>query len=226
MKPVKLTIFSIIFILCTSLTSKANAAKTNIEIGVNCSTLRNEDSKSEPGLCFGIHKDFYPIRSFNGYFGFGLNYARREIFLENITWPSNFFIQDSDIVYGNMKINIQHLNLPIKVGYHLFKSKTFSINVYSSYMLNIPFINDNSHKRKREIQLSHEERRTFDFDYTHADETSADIFFSAQVGFMVLFHKFGFGCRYEKAQGETDCSSSLVIRDEMDSIQMLFHIYF
>jgi len=84
----------IIILMPVSIKAKTN---TYIKVGANISSFRTEEGKSEPGLCFGIGKEFYPFRKFNGFFGFGLDYQQKKFILENRTWRSDPNYDDSDI---------------------------------------------------------------------------------------------------------------------------------
>ncbi len=214
-----------IFIIIFSINANS-ASNTNIEIGVNYSSLRTEGGTSKPGLCFGVGRDIYPFRSFNGYIGFGLSYVRRTVRLENKTWPSGFYTDDSDIVYGDIIIDESYLDLPVKLGYHFNKSKSISINIYTSLTLSIPIKNHTIYQTNKIVYLTPDEKGTFYFDYYKTDETYLDKFTNAQIGFILFFKKVGLGCRYEKALTETDCTGFVLIKDKIDSFQIMVHVYF
>ena len=214
-----------IFIIIFSINANS-ASNTNIEIGVNYSSLRTEGGTSKPGLCFGVGRDIYPFRSFNGYIGFGLSYVRRTVRLENKTWPSDFDYNWADIEYGNITISDSYLILPVKLGYHFYKNNKVSINVYISLSRCIPIMDHKRYDHIKTVYLTHEEKGTLDFDYGKADGPNRTASTCAEIGFILFFKKVGLGCRYEKALSETDCTGFVLRKDNIDSFQVMVHVYF
>jgi hypothetical protein len=80
-----------------------------LKLGANYSSFRTE--KSESGLTFGFGKDFYPSRSFNGFFGFDLSYVTKNLKLENKIWPPGFDLKDSNVSVGDIPLDRSYRNI-------------------------------------------------------------------------------------------------------------------
>jgi hypothetical protein len=191
-----------------------------LKAGVNYSSLRTEGGKSEPGLTFGFGKDFFPIRSFSGFFGFEVNYTRKKVTLENKTWPTNFDPAISDIAIGDIAVDIGFLEVPVNVGYFLQIKKYVVMRPSVGTSLSVPIQMKTYIKNSRTIFLDPDDKGKYEFDYLHWDEVHANVSTNLQIGLDFYYHCFGLLIQYQRAFVKTNSSRSLTIRDKLDSFQI------
>ncbi len=207
----------IIFILPISVKAKS---LTYIKIGANFSSFRKEEGRNEPGLCFGAGKEFYPIRSFNGFFDLGIDFKRKKYILENRTWQSDPYYNISDIEMGDINVNILYAELPINVGYSIVINNQFVSNIYTGYSLSIPIKNHTKISDKKTIPLGPDERKTYNFDYIPLDENYTIPSTNFILGARLSFKRLAIITSYARALSVTEGVTSLSVRDKIDTFEI------
>ena len=184
------------------------------------SYFRTEQGKSEPGLCFGIGKEFYPIRSFNGFLGLGLDYKRKKYTLANRSWPSEFDPYDSDVITGDINVDISYLEMPLKFGYSIKINENYSSIIYAGYCLSISINESTKIANRKSIPLRPEERGTYEFDYIREDWDHATGSTNFHLGTRLSYKRFAILFNYSRAISVTEGILSLSIRDKIDTFEI------
>lgn len=214
-----LLLILLVFILLSPVNGRAKSPNC-IELGFNQSKFRNEKCISHPGLTFGIMKDFYPIHSFNGFIGFGINYQRKKFILEDRTWKSDPYFDDSDIEIGDINVNISYIELPVSVGYSIIIKNKTSSSIYTGFSLSIPIKNHTRISNQKTILLGPNERKTYPYDYIPLDENYTIPSTNIQIGFRLSYYQFVLIINYSRALSITEGVSSLSVRDKIDTFKM------
>ena len=198
-------------------------ARTNtyIKTGINISFFRTDEGKSEPGFCFGVSREFYPIRSFNGFLGLGLNYQQKKYILENRTWSTNYFDpDDSDINLGNINVNVSFIEIPVMFGYSVNINDSFTSSIYAGYGLSIPISEHTKCSNVKIIPLEPEKRGTYEFDYILLDENYTTISQNFHFGARLSYKRFAIILNYAMALTITEGVSTLSVRDKIDTFEI------
>ena len=191
-----------------------------VKVGVNYSFFRTEGGRSEPGLAFGLGKNFYPIRSFNVFGSGEVCYLRKKVTLENKTWPTSFDPSISDIAIGDIIVDIGFLEIPVNVGYFLRVNKHVVMKPSVGASLSIPIQMKTYITNSRTIFLDPDDKGKYEFDYLHWDEVHANVSTNLQMRFDFYYRCFGLLIQYQRAFVKTKSSRSLTIEDKLDSFQI------
>lgn len=199
---------------------------TYVKLGMNISSFRNEEGQSKPGICFGLGKEFYPIRSFDGFFGIGVDYQRRKVVLKNRTWKSNIFIDDSDIESANIDVDVSYLDIPLKLGYSIGVRKSLILNIYTGCSISIPVKNHTVISNQTTLPLGPDERRGYRYDYLIVDENviipSTNLYF----GIILKYNRYLLNINLIKAISKTEGFTSLNVEDKLDCFELSFSFLF
>ena len=215
----ELIIFSIIFLTPPSLFAQPTK---HVKLGVNYSTFRNEEGKSKPGLTVGLGKDFYPIRSFDGFFGFELSYIRKKVTLENKTTPTNIDPKDSDVVIEDIKADIAYIDIPFKVGYTpIGRNGKCSFHVFGGFTISLPIKNHTVLKEKKIIFLEPDERGKYQFDYVIGGYEGTNISTNLLLGTRFTYEPLALTISYSRAQNNARGFTNLSVKDRIDSFYMV-----
>jgi hypothetical protein len=199
---------------------------TYLKLGVNYASLRREGGKSEPGLTLGLGKDFYPIGSFNGFFGFNLYYVTKKLKLENKTWPSGFNPKDSDVVIGDIPLDRSYLEFHTKLGYNFSLSHNkAAIGLFAGPLFSFPIKYLSRSLSDSTIFLDPDERGKYEFDYLLCESEGADKILHWFIGIAAVYKSIGIEIRYDRASRQK-CIRGLTINDALDSIHvMLLYVF-
>lgn len=199
---------------------------TYLKLGVNYSYLRTEEGKNEPGLTVGLGKDFYPIRSFNGFFGLSSSYVIKKLKLEDKTWPTNMQPEWSDVEVGNVPLDRSYLEFHTKLGYRfslLYNKAT--IGLFAGPLLSFPIKYSSRFLSDSTIFLDPDERGKYEFDYLRCESEGADKILHWFMGITVTYKSFGIETRYDRASRQK-CIRGLTINDALDSFHvMLLYVF-
>lgn len=209
----------LIAILLSAFPVKARSL-TSLKLGANISSFRTEAGKSKPGLCFGFGKEFYPIRSCNGFFGFGLDYQQKKYILENRTWPGGMDPNDSDIIMGDINVNISYIEIPLKFGYSVHINNRYTSSIYAGYSLSIPLKNHTKVSNRKSILLGPDERGSYEFDYIREDWDHAMALTNSYVGVRLSYKRFAIIISYARALSNTEGITNLTVRDKIDTFEI------
>lgn len=194
-----------------------------LKLGINYSSLRTEGGKSGPGLTLGVGKDFYPIRSFNGFFGLNLSYVTKKLKLENKTWPTNMQLEWSDVEVGDIPLDRSYLELHTKLGYSFpLSHNKAAIELFAGPLLSFPIKYSSRFLSDSTIFLEPDERGKYEFDYLRCESEGADEFLYWFMGIAVVYKSFGIEIRYDRAASSQECIRGLTINDALDSFHVLF----
>ncbi|MBC6951767.1 hypothetical protein DWB58_27930 [candidate division KSB1 bacterium] len=196
------------------------------KLGANYSYLRTDGGKSRPGLTLGVGKDFYPIRSFDGFLGFELGYITKKMKLENKTWPTNMQPEWSDVEVGDVPLNRSYLEFHTKLGYRfsLFHNKA-AIGLFVGPLLSFPIKYSSRFLSDSTIFLDSDERGKYEFDYLRCESQGADKHLHWFMGIAVIYKNLGTEMCYDRASRQ-NCIRGLTINDALDSFHvMLFYTF-
>lgn len=200
---------------------------TYIKLGKNISFFRTEECKSKPGICFGLGKEIYPSQKINGYVGFELFYARKKMNLENRTWPGGMDPKFSDVVIGDIKLDISYLEVPVRIGYSfIIKEKRLFLQFFAGHSISIPVKNHTDVEIGEIIFLKPDERGKYKFDYVRWEEVTTSISRNIQIGVNFVFKPLAVDFIYTKAVTNTEGFTDLIIRDKLDSYQITLSYVF
>lgn len=192
-----------------------------VKLGVNYSSFRTEDGKSEPGLTFGVGKDFYPIRSFNGFLGLEVNYTRRRVTLENKATPTSFDPRYADVVIEDINASIAYLDMLLKVGYiPLKKNDKYSLQTFGGFGISFPIKNHTELNEKAIIFLGPNEKGKFEFDYVIGNYESINTSTNLLVGMAIDYEPFMLYVNFNRALNKTRGFTNLSVKDAIDSFCM------
>ena len=194
-----------------------------LKLGVNYSFFRTEGGKSEPGLAFGVDKDFYPIRSFNGFFGFELGYAIKKFKLQNKTWPTDFYQPElSDVMIGDIPLDRSYIEFHTKIGYNFpgFRNKV-AITLFGGPFFSFPIKYLQRFVADTTIELSPDEKGKYKFDYLRCESDGVDRILNWFVGIAVFYKSIGIDICYNRGS-RTGCIRGLTIDDALDSFSAMF----
>lgn len=192
-----------------------------IKTGVNFSYLRNEEVKITPGFSFGITKNIYPIRFFNGYFGFGLYYQQKRFILEDRTWKSDIYVENFDVEKGNIDANIHYIDIPLKIGYTIKIRNQYASSIYMGPSLSIPLKNNTEIQYQETLNLTSEERNTYNYDYIPLDENYIIPAVNFHLGTKLSIKKIAIIANYVGALSVTEGITGLSLQDKIDSFEIL-----
>ncbi len=193
-----------------------------LKIGVNYSSCRTKGSKSEPGLTIGFDKNYYPIQSHNGFWGFGISYVQKKAKLENKTWPTDFDPTFSNVEIGDLQYQIGYLEIPINIGYDIIRENNrIFLKVYTGSSLSIP-IHKNSAAGSRTLILDPDQKGKFKFDYLRWDGVGALSTLAINLHADVAFYygRVGIDFHYSRAISEIKPSGALTVQHKLDSFQI------
>ena len=192
-----------------------------VKLGVNYSSFRTEGGKSEPGLTFGVGKDFYSTQTSNGFVGFEVNYTRKKVILENKTWPSGFNPDDSDVVIGDIRTDISFIDIPFRIGYKLpIKKQNISMQVLSGFAVSLP-IKDHSGGTINDIIFFYSnEKGVFEFDYVRWTDKSTSVSVNIQFGARICANSIGLDVMYLHAITNTEGFVVQTISDKIDTFKV------
>ena len=209
------------FLLVFSVTlTEISSAKTvkYIELGFNQSRFRNQECKSKIGPSFGLGLDYYPIKSFGAFIGTELLYQNKKLLVENKTWPTSLFTESSsEVITGDLDINLYYMELPIKFGYSFKLSDQFLTSIFAGYSLSIPLNDKTDHLEKNVRQLAPSERGKYDFDYILVDESGVSWSKNFNVGLRFSYNHFALMLNYSKALSFTKDIEGINIQGKIDS---------
>lgn len=192
-----------------------------LKLGLNYSSLRTEGGKSEPGLTLGLGKDFYPIRSFNGFLGFDLSYATKKLKLENKTWPEGLDPAHSNVRIGDIPLDRSYLEFHTKLGYSFSLSRNrASIGLFAGPSLSFPIRYLSRFLADSTIFLDPDERGKYEFDYLRCESEGADKILHWFMGIAVIYKSLGIEIRYDRASRQ-NCIRGLTIDDALDSFHVM-----
>ncbi len=192
-----------------------------LKLGVNYSFFRTEGGKSEPGLTFGFGKDFYPIRSFSGFFGFHLGYVTKRLKLENKTWPGGLDPEYSNVRVGDIPLDRSYLEFQTKLGYIISLShKKTTVQLSAGPLLSFPLKYLSRFLADSTIFLDPDEQGKYEFDYLRCESEGADKILRWFMGIAVLYRSFGIEIRYDSASRQK-CIRGLTINDALDSFHVM-----
>lgn len=215
--------------MLTFIFTSVGTAKTikYIELGINQSKFRNEESKSQFGPSFGVGLDYYPLKAFGGFVGSGLMYQNKRFLVEDRTWPTDFFPEFSSyVVTGDFKVNVSYLEIPMHIGYSV-KINTFThSSLFAGYSLSLPIINHTRVIENNVRLLNADEVGIYDFDYILVDENYMSMAKNCYVGFSLIYKRYAVLFTYTKALSITSGVSSKSIQDKIDNIKISFAVMF
>lgn len=189
-----------------------------VKLGINYSSFRTEGGRSEPGLTFGVGKDFYLIRSFKGFWGFGVDYARKKVTLENKVTPTSFDPKYSDVVIEDIKANIAYMDILFSVGYvPLEKSGKYSLRAFGGFTISLPIKNHTELNEKKIIFLGPDEWGKYEFDYVIGSYESINPSTNLLTGISFNYKSFILYINLSRALSSTRGFTNLSVRDRIDS---------
>ena len=192
-----------------------------VKLGVNYSSFRTEGGKSEPGLTFGVGKDFYSTQTSNGFVGFEVNYTRKKVILENKTWPSGFNPDDSDVVIGDIRTDISFIDIPFRIGYKLpIKKQNISMQVLSGFAVSLPIKDHSGGTINDIIFLDPNEKGEFEFDYVRWTDKSTSVSVNIQFGARICANSIGLDVMYLHAITNTEGFVVQTISDKIDTFKV------
>ena len=192
-----------------------------VKLGVNYSSFRTEGGKSEPGLTFGVGKDFYSTQTSNGFVGFEVNYTRKKVILENKTWPSGFNPDDSDVVIGDIRTDISFIDIPFRIGYKLpIKKQNISMQVLSGFAVSLPIKDHSGGTINDIIFLDPNEKGVFEFDYVRWTDKSTSVSVNIQFGARICANSIGLDVMYLHAITNTEGFVVQTISDKIDTFKV------
>ncbi len=197
-----------------------------LKLGSNYSFLRKEGGKSEPGLTLGVGKDFYPIRSINGFLGLNLGYVTKRLKLENKTWPEGLDPEHSNARVGDIPLDRSYLEFHPKLGYSFPLSRNkASIGLFAGPSLSFPIKYLSRFLADSTIFLDPDERDKYEFDYLRCESEGADKILHWFMGGAVVYKSIGIEIRYDRASRQ-NCIRGLTINDALDSFHvMLLYVF-
>jgi hypothetical protein len=208
------------------------------KLGLNYSSFRTDEEKSQPGIIFGCGKDFYPIRSFNGFYGFEVGYSGKRLTLENKDWPTHFDTIFTDVSVGDLRVSLGYLEILLRMGYMLRISCGTDLIFYVGPSLLLPVYNGSNIREKRIFALSREQMEKYKFDYcrVYLDEegrpylpfTDPEIPIGRNLnfGFRLNWKKIFLDFSYCRASNATRAFESLSVKDKLDSFQSSIGVAF
>lgn len=192
-----------------------------LKLGLNYSSLRTEGGKSEPGLTLGVGKNFYPIRSFNGFLGLNLGYVTKRLKLENKTWPTGLNPNDSNVSVGDVLLDRSYLEFFAEVGYSFsLPYKKTRIDIFTGPMFSFPIKYLSRSLSDSTIFLDPDERGKYEFDYLLCESEGADKILHWFMGVAVGYKSIGIEIRYDRASRQ-NCIRGLTIDDALDSFHVM-----
>ena len=192
-----------------------------VKLGVNYSSFRTEGGKSEPGLTFGVGKDFYSTQTSNGFVSFEVNYTRKKVILENKTWPSGFNPDDSDVVIGDIRTDISFIDIPFRIGYKLpIKKQNISMQVLSGFAVSLPIKDHSGGTINDIIFLDPNEKGVFEFDYVRWTDKSTSVSVNIQFGARICANSIGLDVMYLHAITNTEGFVVQTISDKIDTFKV------
>lgn len=199
---------------------------TYVKFGMNISSLRNEEGLKKPGICIGIEKEFYPIRTFNVFLGIGVDYQRRKVVLKNRTWKSNIFVDDSEIESANIDVDVSYLDIPLKLGYSTNVCKNFNLNIYTGCSISIPIKNRTNISNQTTLPLTPDERKDYKYDYIILDENIIIPSTNLHLGIILRHNRYLLNINFLSALSKTEGITSLNIEDNFDCFEFSFGFLF
>lgn len=193
-----------------------------VKLGVNYSSFRTEGGKSEPGLTFGVGKNYYPFQNFNGFWRFEIGYVQKKVKLENKTWPTDFDPTFSNVEVGDLEFKIGYMEIPVSIGYDIIRENNgIFLKAYTGSSLSIP-IHKNSTARSTTLILDPDQKGKFAFDYLRWDGVGAlstlAVNLYAEVAF--CYRRLGIGFNYSRGISEIEPTGALIIQHKLDSFQI------
>ena len=189
---------------------------TILKTGINFSTLRHEEEKSEPGIAIGITKCIVPLRSFSGFIGIGLDYSQKASILKNRSWPSGYDPDDSKIVTGDINMRLSFVEIPVYLGYSIITKSNYTSSVFIGGSYSIPIKNHTKISNRSSMPLGIDERGSYDFDYIRLDENFTTISKNVCFGFYISYERLALFFSYSKAISTTEGITNLNLRDKID----------
>ncbi|MDZ7304879.1 MAG: hypothetical protein ONB44_22350 [candidate division KSB1 bacterium] len=210
----------LVFSLLTPLSLSAQPSNY-LKLGVNYSSFRTEGGKSKPGLTFGFGKDFHPIRSFSGFFGFNLYYVTKKLKLENKTWPGGLDPGHSNAQVGDIPLDRSYLEFHTKLGYSFSLSHNkAAIGLFAGPLLSFPIKYLSRFLADSTIFLDPDDRGKYEFDYLRCESEGADKILHWFMGIAAIYKSFGIEIRYDRASRQK-CIRGLTINDSLDSFHVM-----
>jgi hypothetical protein len=192
-----------------------------LKVGINYSSFRTEGGKSEPGVTLGFGKAFYPIRSFNGFFGFDLSYATKKLKLENKTWPGSLDPEHTNVHVGDIPLDRSYLEFHTRLGYSFSLSHNkAAVGLFAGPLLSFPIKYLSRFLADSTIFLDPDERGKYEFDYLRCESEGADKHLHWFMGIAVIYKSFGIEIRYDRASRQ-NCIRGLTINDALDSFHVM-----
>ncbi|MCA9732717.1 hypothetical protein KC799_11350 [candidate division KSB1 bacterium] len=221
----KLMVGLFVTILLTPFFVSAQPSKY-VKLGVNYSSFRTEGGKSGPGLTLGLGKDIYPIRPFNGFWGFDVSYVTKKMKLENKTWPTGWNPDDSDVRIGDIPLDRSYLEIQTKLGYNISISHIeTNVHLFAGPSLSFPIKYLSRFLADSTIFLEPDERGKYEFDYLRCESEGADKILRWFMGVAVMYRDLGIEIRYDRALRQK-CIRGLTVNDAQDSIHAkLFYAF-
>ena len=210
---------SLLFALALMLATALNAKTVKyVELGINQSKFRNQECKSKIGPSLGLGFDYYPVKSFAAFIGTELLYQNKKLLVENKTWPTSLFTESSsEVITGDLDINLYYMELPIKFGYSFKLSDQFLTSILAGYSLSIPLNDKTDHLVKSVRQLAPSERGKYNFDYVLVDESGVSWSKNFNVGLRLSYNHFALMLNYLKALSFTKDIEGINIQGKIDS---------
>ncbi len=211
--------FLFMLTLIISVTGNGRTLKY-VELGINQSKFRTESCESKIGPTLGIELDYYPIKSFGAFIGSGLLYQNKRTLAKDRTWPSDFDPDDSDIIAGDIDVNISYLEIPLQVGYSFKIKENLTPCILVGYCFSIPIKDHTRIKNRKWIRLYADERGTYDFDYFRIDENYVSWSKNYHLGLRLSCKRLALLISYAKALSITKGIDVLSIQDKVDSFRI------
>jgi hypothetical protein len=208
---------SYIFLILIQITLISESKSfTILKTGTNFSYLRQEEDISKPGIGLGVAKCIFPIQSFNGFIGLGLDYCQKASILENRSWPSGYDPNDSNIVTGDINMRLSYVEIPVYLGYSIITKSNYTSSIYVGGSYSIPIKNHTKISTRSSIPLGIDERGSYDFDYIRLDENFTTISKNVCFGFYISYQRLALLFSYSKAISTTEGITNLNLRDKID----------
>jgi hypothetical protein len=213
---------SFLLVIFTFIIAATGSSRTlkYVELGINKSQFRTEKCKSLIGLSMGIGLEYYPLKSFNSFFDLGLTFQQKKFILENRTWRSDPYYDQSEIEKANININISNVEIPIKIGYMINIKNKYRTNLFTGYSLSIPIMNNTKIKNQMTVPLGPEERKTYKFDYLPLDENYTIPSTNFLIGCRFIINRLAIIIIYSRALSITEGASSLSVKDKIDTLKI------
>ncbi|KAA3612156.1 MAG: hypothetical protein DWQ05_19330 [Calditrichaeota bacterium] len=193
-----------------------------VNMGMSLAKFRTEGGKSKPGFLFGVGRNFFPVKNFNGFVGLELGYAQLITALENkrlLIWVDE---SGAVIVAGDIKPNISFIDLTLKTGYRLPEYKSVNLSLYVAPFLALPIKRGTDGSVTEHYLFGPDELDNLEYDYVRKDEYEAMVLQNGiQYGMTFEYRQFALSISYSHASTKIEGFTTHDIKDKLDSMQVL-----